>query len=188
MGATEVFGRIVTAADIDAAVLDTLAVWLTAYVDEVSGQGDVDVPHPVGVVVRQEAELWDYDRLPLVIVSTGEAEFTGRAGSIEGRWDVRVSVLVNGKGSGEARGLVMRLAAAVRACLAQKHPGVTVTGEAYASVDMEDSDTVGGAEVTLVVLVPAVTSLGEGPLGPAPHAPIPRVESTHVETTIRETT
>lgn len=180
-------GRVVTAADVDAAVIDTLSVWMPAYVAELSEQSGVDIPSPVAVVSRQAPEYRKTDRYPFLIVADSGAEFTVRSEEADAVWSVSVYAMVNEKTERGVRDLAARLIAAVRVCLMQKHPGVTVTGEAYGVGDFDDEMVVGAGELTFDVSVPGAVVLNPGPDQPdGTSAPIPVVEAHFETATVEE--
>lgn len=185
------FGRIVTAADVDQAVTDTLKTWLGYYLDEVARQAGADpITHPRTWAARQgDVTTWPEDRFPAVIVVTQNLALTDGAQEATGATTTSVVVYVNAKGDQAARRLAMRYIAAVRVCLTHKQSldgfadSTQAVDETYTVVGADDTRTLSGAQVDVQIAVAGgVNTRYGGPSGPPPYPQSGPVVLEHEET------
>lgn len=174
------FGRIVTTAQVETAVLDTLKRFLPHYLAEVERQTNLapTAAAPRAYRVWTDRETWPSDQLPAVIVACPGTTDTRRTPrGYEADWDVRVGVIVRTSDQASTRRLAGIYAAAARAVLVQRPAlGGLATATIWVGdqIDTEpDTGQTWGLGTTQVtVTVPQVIDPDQGPIWPD-HPDIP---------------
>lgn len=193
------FGQIVTAAQVEAAVISTLRTYLPHYLAEVERQSGAEpaIATPRTYRVWTESDTWPSDQLPAVIVACpGTSDTRRTAGGYEADWDVRVGVIVRTSDQASTRRLAGIYAAATRAVLVQRP---ALGGRALATVwtgeeidsEPDSGQTWGLGTTRVVVTVPQVVDPDQGPTWPdGPDVPDPAepwpdwAAVTRVDTTV----
>lgn len=124
-------GPVVTPADVEIAVRDTLRETIAFYlarVDEQHGLPAGTTAPPRGFVARSENERWDEEAPPFGVVAcpgtVGEPDRHGERGSYGAWWQVNVGVTVGGATEEGSRALASRhLAAIMLVCGQQQDMG-----------------------------------------------------------------
>jgi hypothetical protein len=120
-------GPVVTAADIEQAVLQTLQAWVPFYLAEIDDQHDLDrgtTAPPRSWSVRSTDDRWLEEVPPALVVACpgtiGNPERHGDGASYSAWWQVNVGVAVGGATEAGARALAGRHAAAVSLVFGQQ--------------------------------------------------------------------
>lgn len=173
--------RLVSASDVEAALMGQLERWIDSYMSEVERQRDMEVrtlPRPRSWVYSSAVEKFPEDQLPAVILASPgitDPPTADGQGRYSARWRVLVAAEVVARGNRVALGLARLYATALRATAIQQQAleGLDVwridwMGERYDVLDSVDDRTVCVAQVELAVTVGDVTTRGAGPLEPEP--------------------
>lgn len=200
---TSLYGAIVTAPQVGAAVTATLKAWFPAYLAELERQEDIEpgtlkAPVPAAYKTTSvDMENWPSNHLPGVIVfSPGTFDTPERAGdgSHQALFEVGVGVVVKGRDEDNAEYLAGIYAAAARAALVQHGSlggfasGIEWLGERTDVIEDDSERTLRAAVIALVVDVPNVVDAFAGPLEPpadplADPTPWPSVATAGVDVT-----
>lgn len=194
------FGRIITGADIEAAVRDTLKRWTPDYLAEVAEQNGRDrgVLAPFrSYMPALDMDALDTEQIPAcIIVAPGTLDRPTRHGNTwRVRWEVNVAAVVSGQNYENTFVLGQLYGAAVRAVLLQNQSlgeewsdGVTWTGERYDDLGAASDRTLVAASVSFGVDVPAAVDSRGGIAAPtaAPAEPVPGWGTVQTVTTTTE--
>jgi hypothetical protein len=178
-----VFGPIVLASDVDAAVVSTIRRWLPTEIAQI--QRDVNLPYQVqlprdnayATVLEDEPAL--LDPLPAVLVTTGGTSGTpepGGDGMVSATWAVTVTAIVRGRNKRETRQQAAIYEAAIRRALLHNR---TLDGWAASTywqgmtigpvADTTDKGrTIAAGQSTWLVAVDEVVQQSVGPDTPDP--------------------
>src|SRR4051812_636972 len=102
------FGPLVSASDVELAVLDTLRVWFNDYLAEVdrrNGDAVGTLPYPRGWVVSAGIEKMPEDQTPTIVVASPGllvAPLADGRGAYTATWRVSVSSVVSARGNRQA--------------------------------------------------------------------------------------
>lgn len=160
---------VVTAWDVEEAVISTLKARLPYYV------GQLNYAEPRGYVRTTTFEKWPEDQLPLVIViSPGiiEPPLKQGDGKYRANWLVGAACMVSARTEDETRKMARDYGALIRATLLQTPSlggfarGVTWIDETYDQVEVRDRRTLASAEATIHVEVGDVVDARELPFMP----------------------
>lgn len=184
MPSPTVYGPLVSAATLDAALIQTLRAWMPAYVAEAARQDGL-TPLPVAprsYLVASELDRFEEDQIPsVVVVSPGMSEPPEVQGDGHYRawWEIGVSAITTGRDADEARRFACIYAAAARGVLIQ-HPSlggvasaVAWTGERYDDIQIESRRTLCAGQVTVRVLIEQAAYRFGGPPEPPEDPAIP---------------
>jgi len=199
----EVFGKIVTAAHVEAAAIATLQDWLPTYLAEIerqTGRDPESLPMVRGWSTSRELRKWPEDQLPAaVVVSPGIIGEPRKGGEYwNARWLLGIAVVVSARDQEATNSLAKLYAGAVRSALLQ-HPslGGVATGidwqtERNNEIGAEDERSLASCQVIFEVEVHEVSGaerygLGEPPADPYDPDPTwPEVETTEITVGIKE--
>jgi len=118
------WGPLVTAVDVDDAVLDQLKIWLPTYVKRMTTERNLSTSLPAlkfyGNTLATD-ELLDHPT-PAVIVTTAQTRKTlgGPNYRYEATWEVQITLLVRGRIPKETRNTAALMEGALRRCVLQK--------------------------------------------------------------------
>lgn len=173
------FGPLVSAHDVEQAVLAQLQKWLANYVWEIERQHGLTpggIAEPRSWSVSSEVEKFPEDQLPAVIVASAgitDPPLADGGGRYTARFEVDVAIHLAARGNRLAMTLARHYAAAVRACGVQQQrlPGVAVRridwiDERYDRLPSIDERTVCVGRVTFAIEVEDITRRHHGPLEP----------------------
>jgi hypothetical protein len=186
------YESIVSASDLESALLSQLRRWLPDYLAEVERQHDMPVgaiPLPRSYVVSSELEKMPEDQTPAVLVrspGTLEPPEPDGRGSYSVRFTIDAGVHLSARGDHALR-LARLYTSAVRALLVQQQlldelderiivRRVDWLGERYGELDSIDDRTVCTGAVVLAYDLVDVVTRGAGPLEPT-HPPTPPGET-----------
>lgn len=178
---TSLYGPIVTADDVEAAVKTTLRAWCTTYTEEVARQKGVTLP-PINYYGGTEIDLSDVNTFPaLVVVCPGIVGEPVRHGdgSQDATWAVGVGVVVAETVAYKALTLAKLYGAAVRALLVQQGSlgdfavQTTWTDEESASEGFELDRWMASCTLQFEVTVTAVVNRFGGPTTPPANPTVP---------------
>jgi hypothetical protein len=177
------WGPLVTAVDVDVAVLRTLRAWLPHYLT----QAEVERGMTVGAVARPKQESyantisddeWPEHRMPAIVITTSRAEGYEMAGDgmYSVGWRCRIAAIARGATPGEARAVAALFGACVKRVLVQQG---SLLGAANGVrpvlsdlVAVEDTNTpdeeryLAAALEDMIVFVDQVVQAGVGPFDP----------------------
>jgi hypothetical protein len=181
---TNIFGRIVTGADVEAWVVETLRKWSSTYLAEVERQHGLagGTLQRVRSWVRAPTfDKWPEDQLPAVLVistgTIGEPLKDGR-GRYRARWAVAVGTVCSARTRDLSHDQAELYAAAHRALLLQRPSlegranGVDWATEDYTDLPFDDTRSLGAGRDVFAVEVDDVVSTKAGPVTPADPAPV----------------
>lgn len=178
MTTTQVFGRIVTAEQVEQAVIETLQLWLPTYLRQMEVVGerpDQSLRPPRHYKTANRFENWPDDQLPVaVVVSPGLREAPRRLGSGEfnAKWTVGIGIVCSADNAQNTNSLAKAYAAAVRAVLTQKPDlggfaaGVEWLDETYDDAPVEAGRTLASGQVVFAIQVNSVLDTFRGPVTP----------------------
>lgn len=189
-GPFAVFGRIVTAYDVEAAIVQTGQRWLNDYLAEIErhhGYADVlAIPRPRSWIVSAETEKMPEDQLPSIMVASpglgadDEPHADGQ-GYYRAAWRIDVSAMIDARGNRNALRVARFYAGALRALYVQQQwddianpldiVRVDWMDERYSLLDSIDDRTVCVGTVELRVEVANVVQRGNGPRTPSTDPP-----------------
>lgn len=200
-----VYGPLVTANDVEQAVLDTIRKWERDYLRAVAlhaGQQSGSLPAHKAHVTYIDLDKYPEDQLPACVVQAPAIlEVPGRrAKSYTTRWAVGVGSIVRGKTPAQTLRLAQLYAAAMRTLLIQKGSlggfaqGTTWIDESYDdALTVADQRTVAAGVIALAVDVYGVVDPSAGPTNPTPEdqvvpvpGDLPVVGSIHVDVRPKE--
>lgn len=180
---TSIFGQIVDADQVEAAVLETLRKWLPTYLAEIERQRGItppgSLPRPRSWTVASSLDKWPDHPLPAVFaVSPGLAEEPLRTsrGGYRAPWGVGVAAVVSAKDRAASRRLAAMYGAAIRTCLLQHRSlagfatGLDWIDEDLDNAPPEQARTLAIAQELFVVTVDRVLDPAAGPAQPDPEA------------------
>lgn len=184
---TNVFGPIVTGADVEAAALATLQLWMTTYLAEIERQTGRS-PHALPPIrsweIIDDLARWPEDQVPAIVLASpglaGEPQ-KGGDGTYQATWHLIVAVIASGRDRGSSRSLAQAYGAAVRTLLLQQPSlggfatAVEWIGERYDVLTSEVARTLAGGRLEFTVDVDDVVSIAGAPLHPDPE-PDPYVD------------
>ena len=191
-----VYGQIITGADVREAVEATLRAWMPAYLGEIAavrGKSRGDLPTFRSYQSATSVDSWPEDQLPAcIIVAPGLAGPPEKHGSeYTATWSVGVAT-VNSASTREATTELVELyTAAIRSAVMQ-HPslgdfasGLEWIDESYDELGFEESRTIAAGQVILGVQVDGVLDSSQGTKTPPVNPNVtpdtwPTVESTSV--------
>lgn len=199
-----IYRPIITGADVQAAAMDTLQLWMPAYVAELerqTGREPRSVPLPkTWKHTTEKLQRWPEDQVPAVIVVSPGTEGDPLVNG-DGTYDVAfvlgVGVIVAARDQPSANDLVKLYAAAIRTLLVQHASlggfasGLVWSDEKYDGLPADYLSVGAGAELTFFVAVSGVMSEDGGP-GDPPDDPYddpgewPTVETTELILTAEE--
>lgn len=178
-----IFGPIVLASDVDAAVVATIRTWLPTEVAQI--RRDKTVPYAVALprdnayatVLEDEPAL--LDPLPAVLVTTGGtsgAPEPGGDGMVSATWAVTVTAIVRGRNKKETRQQAAIFEAGIRRALLHNRTLDGFAASLYWQgmtlgpvADTTDKGrTLAAGQSTWLVAVDEVVQLNVGPEGPDP--------------------
>lgn len=180
MSATNVYGALVSAGQVERRIIGSLEDWLPFYLGEMErldGYDPGSLPVPVGYVRASEFAKWPEDALPVMLVMAAATSKVrkGQDGQHEAEWTVGVAPIVKDQSQGDSRDLATTYAAAVRGAVVQHkrlkskaHPdgiegSVEWLGEAYTDLAFDSTRTLGTARVIFSVTLDNVVSAAAGP-------------------------
>ena len=190
MNGDSIYGRMVSASDVEDAVLAQLQTWLADYLMEVERYHQLEVgslPMPRSWVVSSEVEKFPEDQLPaLILASPGltEPPLADGRGIYTARWQMTASVMVSVRGNRLALRIARLYALAVRGALLQQQSlpelparRIDWMDERYRLLDSIDDRTVCISEVEVGVEVSDVLTRQAGPLAPGMGPGLPGPQS-----------
>lgn len=206
MSAANIFGKVVTGAMVERAVVDFLTAedeetggnWFATALGEierVEGLEPGSVQTPLGVVTSSDFEKWPEDQLPVILViSPGLVRPPVRRGraSLSMTWAVGVAGIVADTTPESSRRLGQVYAAAASlAIMTHRSLGGFATGgtvqmdERYDDIDFGDGRTIGAGRCVFYVTVEDARSTAGGPPRPLPEpgtdpGPWPDVTETSI--------
>jgi hypothetical protein len=173
-----VFGRIVTADDVERAALQTLKDHAEVYIAEAERQAGREIgamARPCGFIVATQFEKWPEDQLPVVVlISPGWAGPSRRLGdgSVIARWSLAVGVIHSAAQIERTRSNALIQLGALRTLIAQHQSlgglamAVECLDESNEFVPFSDTRSLFGAQSIFTVSVPEAFAYGHGPDGP----------------------
>lgn len=197
---TDIFGGIVLANALEAAVVTTLEDWFPVYLREIEFQSPASpnplnlptdaLPMPRSFLTADKIDRDSADQLPaIVVVSPG---LSGRNapkqegdGTFRVPWGISVGVFVSGKDRPSTKNLIRVYTGIVRAIMLQKQSlggfadGTTWLDESYDDTfAFTDEETIGAGSVIFEVWVAGVVNRYGGPAvyGGPPPAPDPATQ------------
>lgn len=184
MSQTNLYGRVVSPAAVERAVVASLKVWLDGAIGElerVDGWAPGSIVRPLDVVTSSQWEKWPEDQIPVVLViNTGLAGRPTKShdGIYNATWTVGVSPIVSDVDHDSSRALAAAHAAAIRVALTQ-HPmlkssinpdgfahTIDWAGEDYTDLPFLSSRSLASARVIFDVTVEGVLQTQAGPRTP----------------------
>jgi hypothetical protein len=196
------YGPLITAFDVEEAVRSTLQAWLDTDLGEIERRSggrwnrrDIQRPRSWQIVTDYRAHTADR-RLPCVAVEIGEMEQQpAEEGRIDGAFGLNVIVIAKGSDRDRTRELVSLYEAAIRWCLLKRGTldsfaaGVILGNTSWDAVPAEQSKTVAGATLRIVVEVAGIANRWGGPEQPdaPPPTPLPPTspsDPAHTSTTV----
>lgn len=199
-----VYGPLVGADDVTAAVKTTLALWTPAYVAEVSRQRDLEasaLPRFRRFSIRRDEVLDPQVQLPACSIITTNASPVAHDGhgNIDATFITTVRVYAAAPGEEASQLLVQRLAVAVRGALVHNRSlgglarDLRWAGEAYVEpvTDQQNRAFVAAAAVLFEVDVPRIVNRRAGPHEPPgdptdPPDDVPTVATTNIDLDVLE--
>ena len=177
-GGPAVFGRIMTARDVEQRCLDRLKLWSPTYLAELerqTGRTPGSLPTVRAWTFANDFEKWVEDQLPAVLLlSTGlsdEPKKDGRA-VWRGNWAVGLACIVSTSDLNNTSALARLYAAALRTVLLQHPPegcfGITWRGEQYDDIQQIEGRSISAGQVIFDVEYNEVVSDYRGPINPPP--------------------
>lgn len=176
-------GSIVTGADVQRAMADTVKLWSPDYLAEVgeqSGRGRGELPGFRSYVTLVDLAKYNEDQIPTcVVVAPGTATVERRSRSYVVEWLCGVGCVVSGQNSENTYELGALYVAAVRALVVQhKSLGgfaedVSWTGERYDELDANDARTITAGVAQFSVFVASAIDPTLGLTVPSGDATIP---------------
>lgn len=173
------FGRMITAAEIERAAVMTLQKWSPTYLAEIERQmfdtNTLRFPAPKSYQILPDLESWAGEQLPAAVVVCGG---TVEDPKIEGddrysaEWLVSVGVVVSADTIQNTQDLAKIYGAVIRAVMLQKRSlegfamGVRWLEESYDDLPPEDARTLAMANVFFAVQVADVVTRRGGPAVP----------------------
>jgi hypothetical protein len=194
---TDIFGQVITATELEAAVLQTLENWFPVYIREIELQSPASpngenvpynaLPLPKSYLTTDKVDRESADQLPsIVVVSPGLSGKNSPRQNGDGTfmvpWGVSVGVFVGGKDRTSTKRLVRLYTAVARMIMLQKQAlggfadGTTWLDESYDDVfAFTDQETIGAGSVIFEVWVDNVVQRYGGPAsyGQPPPPPDP---------------
>lgn len=186
MSQANVFGPIVTAKQVEGAVVAMLDEWMPDYLSELERQDEDYAPgemaRPRDIVIASEFERRDEVQLPCIVVIsdglTGKPERKGD-GTYDAEWRIGVAAIVSDVDEAETRSLAQTYATAIRLAMVQHkrlkstlHPTgfadwMTWEGEGYADVSFNAARSFFAGQVLFTVGVENVAKEAVGPRQPS---------------------
>jgi hypothetical protein len=175
-----VYGPIVTADTVEQAALDTLQLWLPAYLGEVGGNADAlgrtSLPdirtygEPTG-----EFAKWPEDQLPFLLTGSAGTDGTPTTdgdGNVSSWFSLAAVVVCSANSQRATRRLAQLYAAAVRTCLGQKGAlggladHTELRGETYDELPESQRRSMAAARIEFGVYVSDIFNVHGGPATP----------------------
>jgi hypothetical protein len=167
------YGRLLSASDIEDALLDRLKFWVDDYLNEIERQHGLEVgslARPRSWVVSSELEKFAEDQLPAVLVAspgTTEVPFADGHGRFVASWQIEVGVHIAAATNRHALRLARLHALALRAVSLQQVPEIFMRldwmGERYDTLESVSDRTICTAHVLLEAQLADVTTRNAGP-------------------------
>lgn len=176
-----VFGPLVHAGVVEAAVKDTLETWFDTYLREIERQynrdaGSLPAPRSYRLVSETDDPVrWPEDQLPAVVIlcpGFGEEPDRQGTGKYRVRYAVSVAVMVSAKDQGSTRQLARLYGTAAAAILLQNSSlddfsaGVYWVDESFDDIDFETQRSLACAIEGFTVDVESVIDASQGPTTP----------------------
>lgn len=178
------FGPMISTADVENAVLQTLQLWMPSYIAEYEGRTGFnpgDIPHPKRWVTQSVFGAIPGDELlPLVtVISPGLLEQPEKDGQglYRAAWRVDVAVITSAGQQDTTRTLAHWYATLIRTIPVQHRSlggfagGVDWIDSKYDDLELDDERTLGVSREAFRVQVEDVLSAKSGPVGPPPVTP-----------------
>jgi hypothetical protein len=179
-----IFGRILTAADVEHITSDLLKKWSSTYIAELErqhGMSGTDLPRIRSWSTVNTFEVWPADQLPAsLLISTGTVPPPERDGT--GRYRVRfnlgIAVVCASNNATRSNELAKLYIAAHRTILVQRPSleadafGTEWVGDDYTDLAAEDGRFLSAGMSEFIVEMPDVVSAKAGPLTPTYRATI----------------
>lgn len=206
-----IYGRLLTATAVEAAMRDHIAAWLPDYLAEMerqTGRTANTIPVPSNYRTSADFERWNEERLPeMVMVSPGlmgEPVATGERGRYRAVWGLAIVVVVSANTKANTDSLAKLYAAAIRGAVMQHRSlggfarGTQWLDESYDAIPSDSSRNLMGVTVKFAIEVDDVVSTKAGtsapvqPASPTPYTPAPTdpvvPDKQHITTTINPAT
>lgn len=195
-----VFGRIISAAEIEQAATMNLKKWLDTYLREVERQAGFDVgslPAVRSYNTLPELEHWPEDQLPgITIVSTGTVgdPYIEGDGKYIAEWELGVAIVTSAKTQKATNDTAKLYGGAIRAVMLQKSGlgglarDVSWLEESTDDLPPEDTRTLAICLEVFAVQVPDVVTRRTGPSVPDPNPADWPTITTPVPATVEEMT
>jgi len=194
------FGPLISASQVEAAVLDTLQTWMHTYL----GNTERVVGRPVESMIRPRSysktagnplAIQDRELPRVVVMSPGLVEEPEEGGeTLTLTWAVTVWMFAKGIDENDTQDLCRDNAATIRLLLSHKTPDlvdyVHLLDENYDAVPPNRENTLAGCELVFALRVPEAADYGTGPSDPDPpqqpdpptdYGDWPEVDETDVE-------
>lgn len=193
MTVNERWGQIITGAQVEQAVIDTLTLWFPSVLRELERQTGRDtntLPAPKAyTVVNEFAEVRGMERPTCIVESTGTGEPERRGdGTYDADFAVGIAVIVKADSRQNANDLAKIYAAATRKILVKYGSlggfaaGIDLGGESYDAISPKLLDVSSAGTVAFTVRVPAIVNDLLGPAQPDPDpTPFPHVTSVDID-------
>lgn len=178
---SNLYGPIVSASDLEGAVIEQLRTWLPAYLREAERRTERDagqLPNIRTFATTNEFQKWPEDQLPACIVispGTTEAPKMDGEGTYRSIWMVGLALVVSTRDRKSTNEVAKLYGAYARAALLQHQrlPGLDVLGvdwnaERYDRVRTEDTRTIAAANLIFNIEVRETVNERLGPAEPPP--------------------
>lgn len=193
MTVNPVWGPIVTGAQVEQAVIETLQWWMPSVLREMerkTGRPTNSLPSPRAyTVINEFAEVRGMERPTCIVVSTGRGEPERRGdGTYDAGYAVGVAIIVKADSRANANELAKIYAAAAGKVLVKWGTlggfaaGVDLGPEDYTPIPAKLLDTASAGTVAFTVRVAGFVDDVNGPLEPDPDpTPFPHVSSVEID-------
>jgi hypothetical protein len=176
-----VIGPLITGADIERLLTDTLKEWMDPYLSEMAQRrGEDTPPSPRGwAITGRDLQKYTSDQLPCIVVMAGGVTVRPRRGGSPGStlatWQVDIGAIVNAAWGYRARALAQFYVRAISLILCQRplpvddthSAAADFTGESYDELDFGDTRTYSASVGVFTVTVEDMMWQGGGPPPPA---------------------
>ena len=182
MPGSEVFGSMISGAQVEDAVVATLQKWLSTYIAEVSAQngyGRNDLPRIASYQVLPDFDKWPENAFPaIVVVSGGITERPKKVGGgrIQATWGFGMGVFCSANTQENTNKMAKIYTAAIRTCLLQHASllgfaiGLDWEDETYNDLGTDDSRSIAAGRGLFTVTVDNVALAQGGPRNPVSDA------------------
>jgi len=203
---SQVYGRILTATQVEAAMRTHMTTWLNDYIREMelqTGRATNSVPLPSSYKTSADFERWNEERLPeMVMVSPGligEPMGAGERGKYRATWGMALVTVVSANTKANTDALAKLYAAAIRGAVMQHRSlggfarATQWLDERYDVIPSEGTRNLMSVTVSFAVEVDDVVSTKAGTTaavqaGPSTYTPAPSdpivPDKAHITTTI----